>query len=257
MLLSCISLSGCGLQNRPEGRYEPVTEPLAVQQARAYPETVTGRFVSLVDFEDVEDGPRGFEQVELFSIRPDRPEGEHKFVVNITRTGAGAMEVELPAGAQLVFTVPGYRDFTGYSLVSLALYSETVRDDLCVTLTTGSASWTSHRTLVQPGWNTVLVDIQRLQSLDSFDITNVGGIALSFTDAAGPVRFHIDDIMLVDNARELRPVPKGITLRKSGLDYQIALPHRPRPVLLTQHRDGLWRFDGGQRRNPISPRKGR
>ncbi len=254
MLLSWVAVSGCGLQDRrQEGRYEPDREPLALQQARAYPETVTGRFVSLVDFEGAGSGPRGFEQIGLFSIRPDRPEGERRFVVNVTRTGSGAMEVNLPAGSQLVFTVPDYRDFTGYSLVSFALHSETLRDDLCVTLTTGSVAWTSHRTLVLPGWNTVLIDIQRLQSLESFDITNVGEIALSFADAAGPVRFNIDDIMLVDNARQLRPVPKGVTLYKAGLDYKIVLPHRPRPLLLTQHGDGLWRFDGGQITVQLAP----
>lgn len=228
-------------------------QPLALQQVRVYPETVTGRFVSLVDFEDAESGLRGFEQVGLFSIHPRRTEGACRFVVNITRTGAGAMEAHLPKGSRLVFPIPGYRDFTGYSLVSFALYSETLRDDLRMTLTTDSASWTSHRTLVRPGWNTVMIDIRRLQLVPGFDITSVSRIALGFVDAAGPVRFNLDDIMLLDNARKLEPAPKGITLYKSGLDYRITLPHRPRPIVLAQCGDGLWRVGTVQPIVQIAP----
>ncbi|MHC4294040.1 MAG: hypothetical protein ACYSTL_00475 [Planctomycetota bacterium] len=216
VLVMCASLSGCAAPDRPEPPAPPVSPPLvplAFQQLRTYRETVTGRFISLVDFEDTAPH-RGFEQVDWFSIRPHAGAGERKFAVNITRTGAAAMSVALPKGSRLVLSVPYFQDFSGYSLVSFALHSETLRGDLCVTVGTGQASWTSHRTLVAEGWNTVLVDIKRLESLDEFDIENVRTIEFFFADAVGPVRFYLDDILLIDNARELEPVPPGFTVRK-------------------------------------------
>jgi len=221
-------------------------DSIVVQQARAYPETVTGLFVSLVDFEDVRGGPRGFEQVEHFTIRPSAAGAELRFVVNITRTGAGAMAVTLPKGSELVFNIPGFGDFSGYKLLSMAIYSERLRDDLVVSLSTEASSWRSHRRLIKPGWNTVLIDIQHLESRRDFDIAGVQAIGLSFTDAAGPVRFNLDDIMLVDNARELGPTPAGLTVRKSGLTYTLTLPGRDSPLRLAQQTDGLWRLDACQ-----------
>ena len=154
-------LSGCRLSPpvKPPAPPENTPDPLPLQQARAYGETVTGLFVSLVDFEDAHDGPKGHSQVELFSIAPSDKRGRRKFVVNITRTGAGAMEVTLGPGASLAFASPDIHDFTGYTLLTMALYSEALRDDLQVTLVSESGNWTSHRTLLTPGWNNVLVDI--------------------------------------------------------------------------------------------------
>ncbi|KKK72195.1 hypothetical protein LCGC14_2906330 [marine sediment metagenome] len=78
--------------------------PLPVLQQRAYAEAVTGRFVSLADFEPSGLGWRpGHRQLEDFRITP-AGRGRLKFVVNITRTGAGAMQADLPGGASLVWT---------------------------------------------------------------------------------------------------------------------------------------------------------
>ena len=222
----------------------PQIDPLPVQQARAYPETVTGLFLSLADFEDAPDG-RGDEQVEHFAVLPDG-QGGKKFVVNITRTGAGAMEVVLPARAALAFRIPDIHDFTGYTLVSLALYSESLRDDLTVTLVTDAARWTSHRTLLMPGWNNVLIDIRRLERVVGFDVTDVQEMHIAFANAVSPVTFNLDDIMVVDNRRKLTPVPHGAALAKAGLDYTMIVPHRDKPVSIAMGSDGLWRLDAVQ-----------
>lgn len=244
---ACISILGCGVPGEQEPTGPKTSMPaLSVQQAGAYPETVTGKFVCLADFEDDANGLRGSPQVELFFIRPYRPEAKLSFSADLARTGSGAMGVTLPKASELVFVLPGYRNFSSYSLLSMALYSETLRDDLCITVTTGATSWTSNRLLVRPGWNTALFDIQRLKSLPGFDLTSVRRIGLFFADAAGPVRFNLDDILLVDNGRELKPVPKGMRLRKDGLDYTIWLPFRDEPIRLTQGGDGLWRLGSDQ-----------
>jgi len=260
MLAALVPLTGCtGLvgwfeRPAPSGGGSRV-EPLPVQQARAYPKTVTGLFVSLADFED-SPARRGVDQVGLFSTDPSGGEGSRRFVLNITRTGAGAMQVDLAGGAELVFRISHVHDFTPYTLLSMALYSETLRDDLQVTLTTDRASWTSHRTLVRPGWNYVLIDIQRLKSLEDFDSRKVRTLRLAFADAAGPVTFYLDDIMLINNRRLIEPAPPGIQLTKEGLNYTLTLPGRETPLTLSQSPDGLWRLGLDQAVVQLAPRGG-
>jgi len=251
ILAGCLLVGGCSwlrsLTGRGSGGAEPDplrVDPVSVQQVARYPETVTGRFASLADFEDTPGGERGHAQVGQFSVDPDRPDARVRFVVNVTRTGAGALEATLPPGVQLVFHNPMVRDFTGYRLLSMALYSRALRDDLQVTIVTDGASWTSHRTLIRPGWNNVLIDIRRLVDVPRFDIREVRTVRIAFADAAGPVWFNVDDIMVIDNARAIKPTPPGMSLRKDGLNYRLTLPGRSAPVELRQSDDGLWRLEG-------------
>lgn len=235
-----LAVAGCPATPAPPARGLQA-EPLPVQQAKAYPETITKRFVSLVDFEQAPGGPGGNMQVGDFTIEPADQFASRKFVYNITRTGAGAMEVELPARRELVYT-SRWRDFDGYTLLSLAVFSHSLRDDLTVTLVSDGASWTSHRTLVTPGWNNVLIDIQRLAQVPGFNIRSVRSIRIAFADSVGPVGFNLDDIMLIDNRREIAPTPTGVKLTKVGLNYELRLPGIEGPVWLSQHADGLWRL---------------
>ena len=236
---------GAGRQRAAgKGRF-PQPDPLPVQQVKAYPETVTGIFLPLADFEDSPDGRYGRDQVKHFSISPGSGQAACNFVVNQTRTGAGAMEITLPERRQLVFTLPYIRDFAGFSLLSMAVYSPAYRDDLQVTLTSREASWPSHRALLVPGWNTVLFDIRRLWSVKGFDTTDVRTLNIAFTDAAEGVGFNIDDIMLVNNTRVLEPVPAGMKLRREGLDYKLTIGGLAEFVL-AQGPDGLWRLERHQ-----------
>jgi len=225
----------------PAGPAKLYIAPLAVQQAQTYPETVTRRFVSLTDFEGGPDGAR--RQVEQFTFS-ERSNGTRRFIVSDSRTGVGAMEVVLPARVQLIYK-PQLRDFSGYCLLSMAVHSEQVRDDLRVTITTDDATWTSPPTLLYPGWNTVLYDIRRLGRIGDFDIRRIRDVRLEFADAAEPVTFRLDDIMLIDNRRDLT-APAGVTLRKDALDYALALPGLDSPRNLAQDEDGLWRWGEDQ-----------
>jgi hypothetical protein len=250
-LLLLLLVAGCppAPPAAPQNAPALYVAPLPVQQAQAYPETVTRHFVSLADFES-----EPATQVGYFSFagaaRPldpaDKTPPSRKLVVNITRTGAGAMEVVLPPGMTLVFDVPQIHDFSGYSLLSLALYSESVRDDLRVTVASDAASWTSLPTLLQPGWNTVLIDIRRLAELRDFDIHGVRRLKLQFVDAAGAVRFNLDDIMLLENRRQIAPTPLALRLEKNALDYVLTLQNRRSPVEIKQREDGLWRLGADQ-----------
>ncbi len=239
---------GCGPGDEPFAGQDSSLPALVVQQSRAYPETETGMFISLADFEDVPDGDAGHEQVKYFSIATRDEQGALKFAVNITRTGTGALEVSLPPRAVCVFRSPQMYDLTGYTLLSIAMYSESLRDDLRVTLVSASGNWSSGRCLIVPGWNNVLVDIQRLVAAKGFDVREVREIRVDFTDSVGYVTFNIDDIMLIDNTRKIANTPGGISLVKKGLDYELTRQvngdHKKSTQThkLLQGADGLWRW---------------
>ena len=236
------AVGGCVRKPPPPAKEDPLrVDPLPVQQARAYGETVTGLFMSLADFESAPGRAAGHKQVDFFSFSGDSSDNSKRFVVNVTRTGAGAMEVTTGPGVDLVFTIPYLRDFSGQTLLTFALYSESLRDDLRATLSTDSVSWTSHRTLVREGWNYVLIDIQRLADAPQFDITSVRSLRIGFANAIGPVRFNIDDIMLVNNRRTIGGLPRGMTLVKKGLNYALVMPKMDPPMTIAQYNDGLWR----------------
>ena len=156
------------------------------------------------------------------------------------------MDVTLPAGGQLVLDFPAGLDIRPYKLLSMAVYSRSIRDDLTVTIDSDGGSWQSRRVLIQPGWNNVLVDVGRAGQGGSLDASKVRRLSLSFPDAAGAVWFNLDDVILIDNARRIAPAPAGVELFKSGLDYTLRLPGWPRPIRISQGADGLWRAGGIQ-----------
>ena len=210
-----VALLAAGCRRGARRQEEFYLQPLPIQQSQAYPETVTGRFVSLADFEEAPLARQpGHAQVRHFVFRPTGSGAGMKYVVNITRTGAGALEAEMPVGSSLVYRLPEVHDFSEYCLLSMAIYSRSVRDDLRVLLVTDRAGWESHPVLLRTGWNNVLIDIQRLKVLPDFNTRRVREIRLRFAGggkgAAGAVRINLDDIMLIDNRREILPLPEGI-----------------------------------------------
>lgn len=241
--LATLVLGSCTAPPTASDRYR--LDPLAFRQRRAYAEAVGGRFVSLADFEDAPGTP-GYRQINDFSVVGGDSGGSRSFTVNVTATGSGAMGVLLHPGAKLRFDLPDIRNFTGYTLLSVAIHSRQLRDDLEVSLSGPAGEWTSSRRLLRPGWNTVMVDLRKAAGPSGFPLTDVRAIHLRFTDAADDVRFELDDVLLIDNRREISPVPEGIALRKEGLDYLILLPGRDDALWMSQSPDGLWRLGDGQ-----------
>ncbi len=217
---------------------------VTVQQINTYPQVRGSVFVSLADFESSPVRGAGDKQTEHFSFDPGRDSGDHAFTVSVIRTGMGAMRVKLAPDAELVFAVPDVHDFSEYTLLSLSLHHEGFRDDLRVKLVSESGSWTSHPHLVKEGWNTVLVDLRPLRKVAGLDLTRVREIHLTFCDARRGVQFCLDDILLIDNCRVLKPTPAGITLERAGLDYTLTLPGWDEPLRIKQGADGLWRVEG-------------
>jgi hypothetical protein len=240
-------LPGCPEAPKPAGAKPkpPRVDPLPIQQVRAYPEAATGMFLPLADFENTFDARRGSEQLQHFAITP-AGDGAGCSFVDRARTGAGAMEVTLPPGQHLVFTLPDVRDFADYSLLSMAFYSTAFRDDLLVTLATRKESQQLHRVLLRPGWNNVMFDIRPLRDAKGFDVADVRTLQIAFAEAGAPVVFTIDDIMLINNGRVLEPAPLGVTLRRDGLDYRVTFSDEHADFRLVQGADGLWRLGGYQ-----------
>ena len=196
---------------KPEQADEFYLQPLPVQQKQAYSETITGRFVSLADFENSPILGKGFEQVKHFSFSPPEA-GEKKFVVNITRTGTGALEAAVPPKSSLVYNMSDVHDFSDYTLLMLVIYSRGIRDDLTIRVSTDEAGWESLPVLLREGWNNVLIDLARLKAMKDFRTRGVRSVSLGFSNSSEPVVINIDDIMLIDNRREIKPVPEGISL---------------------------------------------
>lgn len=247
VVLALALAAGCRMRpDRPEPAEAHVL-PLQIQQRRVYPETVTGRFVSLVDFEDnALLGERGYEHVGRFAIDGPGRGAERKFVVNVTRTGVGALEANIPPGAALLHRVSQIHDFSRYTLLAMAVYSRDIRDDLRIRIATDRAAWESLPVLLRAGWNNVRIDLHRLQALKDFDARGVRSIRLWFAAAGSPVRINLDDVMLINNRREIAPLLAGMRLVKAGLDYELSLPHRPEPIAIRQGDDGLWRLGAEQ-----------
>jgi hypothetical protein len=268
-----VCLAGCQ-GPKPPPKDEFFLQPLPVQQLQAYPETVTGRFVSLADFEDSPLlGQLAQQQVEAFSIEsaglgstgvppvpsdptggtpvlPTQSGGQVAYTLKTSRTGVGAMTVVLPPGASLVYKPGALHNFSDYRLLQVALRSEDIRDDLTVELVSEKGRWRSGPVLLRPGWNNVQIDLQRLGERD-FDPKAVGQVRLSFASADKPVSLVLDDLMLIDNQRKITPTPPGMEIIKSGLDYEIRYagtnqgPQAP-PIRLAQGGDGLWRLGDQQ-----------
>ena len=262
----CLCVVGSCLPSAPRAESPP---PTPVLQAKVYEETVTGQFVSMIDFEDAPGREPGHAQLRHFrfdpgstGVSPVDPDhrrdacattGQMKYVVNVTRTGVGAMEVELPAGRSLVYKLSEVHNLSEYTLLAMAIHISSIRDDLRVHIGTDLAGWESLPLLLRPGWNHVLIDLQRLKSLPDFSPKGVREVRLRLADALGPVQFHLDDIMLIDNRRDVAGVPGGMKLSKSGMDYELRVPHWPEPFRIRQGDDGLWRMGTRQVSLAVSP----
>jgi hypothetical protein len=254
-LLALCAASGCErflgspappAQTAQAASASPRAVPLPLQQVRAYPELASGAFLTLADFEDAPGLQTGRSQVDGFRLLPvDDPNGR-RYVVHVTRTGVGAMEVLLPPQSALVFADLPIRDFSPYTLLSMAVHSQTVRDDLQVVLGSQKGSRVWPCMLLKPGWNTVLVDIQHLAEDAGFDAAAVKTIGLALADASGPERLYLDDILLVENSRLIQPSPEGLRLSRVGTDYRLELRGRRQAIVLSQSAEGLWRLGADQ-----------
>jgi len=236
-------LAGCAGPTPPAPPSPAAGEPLTVQQRRAYREAAAGTFVSLADFEPTTaEGLRRTDQVRHFAVTGG---GTCREVLDVTRTGTAALAVTLEPAAALTCTLPAVRDLRPYTLLSVAIHLDEIRDDLRVTLGDGDGRWHSRRRLVRPGWNTVLIDLNDLRGVDAIDLGRVRTLTFGFVDAVEPVAFGLDDILLIDNRRYVKNTPEGLTLMVDGLSLTLRAAGGDW-IRFRAGGDGLWRPDGAQ-----------
>jgi hypothetical protein len=242
-----VAVAGCTPSSAPAPVKSPAAPPasaagasLELQREKAYPDLPPGQRIILVDFENSAAG-KGYDQLRRFSFTPQEKSGQCRYVVNVTRTGAGALQASLAPGATLLLEVPSDADFISCGLLSMALRMPYIRDDLTVTLVGETTTWTAPRVLVKNGWNHVLVDVSRAGKGGDFDLRGVQFVGLSFPSASGDVAFTLDDVMLCPAERNITPSPRGMTVRRIGNDYELTRSSPSDIVGIAQSADGLWR----------------
>lgn len=257
-------LVGCSGQvgQPPSGSGEPEAfriEPTAVQQRRAHPETITGRFFSVLDFEPREDftgpvvtsaqpgssaGPLpqpGHRQMSRLRIEP-KGRGFTRHTLAITHTGTGAVEAALRPDAMMTIDLPPLGDARRFTLLSLAVHVYEPRDDLVLTLQDGQDTWTSQPRSLNAGWTIVSIDLASIAGSGSVDLRSLQRLTLTFAQAESMTPFGLDDVLLIDNRRDIPGTPDGLTVQRVGLGYEIAPKGWSEPLKFAPDSDGLHRL---------------
>ena len=182
--------------------------------------------------------------LDYLSILPETSSSSFQIISDQTRTGTGAMSIKLDKGSKLCYRLPESIDISHYTLLSMAVHSARPRGDLSITLTSVSGTHQVPKCCLVPGWNDVQVDLSKSKQWQNFSSEKFTGLELTFLAAGGTVKIIMDDIALSDNRTSITPVPDGLTLYKTGLNYAIHITGNKAPVLLTRHDDTLWRLDG-------------
>ncbi|MBI5722364.1 MAG: hypothetical protein HZA50_00235 [Planctomycetes bacterium] len=229
------------------GLWQAGPDPLAAEKGRAYSEAGGGLFITLADFEDRPGGLTGRQQVGYFRLDPPGPGNKLSFGQAGGRTGKGCMAFAIQGGCRLRMIVRADRDiFTGHTLLEMAVESSAFRDDFRICLASAKGQRFSPPMLLVPGWNDVAVDLRKPAAADGdFDLGSVKEIILSFDDPE-PFEGRLDDVMLLDNRRQISPCPAGWTVGKQGLDYSIISPDGQFRLDVVRSADGLWRLGENQ-----------
>lgn len=220
-----------------------------IDPAAACPETIPGNYLWLADFEETSTRSAA-EQVRHFRVESEAEEDRIFLVSDRAHTGEGSAKITLSPGGRLVFSRSISPSDVEFTFLSMAVYSEVFRDDLCLTVTLGGKERRFPPSLIEPGWNIVLFDIRFLRP-SGFEPSVEIKLLVEFSDAAGAMEIGLDDLMLVDNVRELAGTPEGIRVARNGLDYVLSIRGWDFPMALRQGEDGLWRLSEGRIRLQI------
>jgi len=206
--LSAIVLLGCGQVFRAPALAPPSPQPLAA----VYPDAAGGRVAIVADFEQPERA--GFFRTEPASGRtwcaPSR--------LRARRTGSIALRVHLEAASdQLIATNlpagrgPGFvRDWTPYNLLIMSVYSPRPVLALAFEVRSGGEDAEVFRRddfVLTQGWNVLRVDLGEVGG--HVDLRDVRQLRWMVPQLAGPIDLYLDDLILVDNRRDLLGSPQG------------------------------------------------
>lgn len=209
--VACLFLSSCGpdLAGRPYTRdLAPTLERLVTTYAD---DLATKRFEIVAVFE------QPAEQA-LFRLDPPGPVGAVGISTERARpeTGAGALKMSLSDPSQRVvcadsagaaWSLP--RDWSKYHLLLMSVFSPRKLSGFQFAARSGpdlTLAYQHPRMALEPGWNLLRIDLGDLG--EQIDLADVRELRFGCDPLDSPVDLYLDDLILVDNARDVFVTPE-------------------------------------------------
>ncbi len=233
-----IVLTGCLAVVLPGGcptgsPYNRVLEPVADRLLKAYPDLSTGRFLIVADFETIEQGA-------IFRILP--PTAAGYVGINPERakpeTGAGSLKVHLTGREQELvaedigqgsWTLP--KDWSRFHLFLFSVYSPRPVAGAVFAARSGvekTRDYVQRGIVLREGWNVVRIDVGDLA--ERIDTSDVRQLRFGWPHLDGPIDLYFDDMVLVDNAKDVLGTPSGqpgdLYVRSEGRRFRVGVNER-------------------------------
>ncbi len=224
--------SGC---TPPPVQITDTSGPKALDRfVAAYPEDlVSKRFQVVADFEE----PK---QAGLFRREPDRDAQAVQITTARARqdTGAGALRVSLLNSSQQVVVADApesqwslHADWAPYQLLLISVYSPRDQGGFRFSIRSGMNTplvYQHTRTFLKSGWNQLRIDLGDVA--EAIYLGDVREMRFWCDPLDSPIELYLDDIILVDNSRELvaNPgnTPGELSLKSAGRRLMVTAAER-------------------------------
>ncbi len=201
-------IAGCP----PAARYHRPLEPVADRLVRTYPDLASGRFLSVADFESIDQGA-------IFRLIPPTAAGYVGIVPERARpeTGAGSLKVRFTSGEQELvvedvsqgqWTLP--RDWTPFHLFLVSIHAPRPLTGAAFTARSGTdkpREYQQKGIVLREGWNLVKIDIGDMA--ERIDTADIRQLRFGCPHLEDPVDLYFDDMVLADNAKNVLGSPSG------------------------------------------------
>ena len=180
------------------------------QQKKVYFEAKTGKFYELFH-----SGKRSFGQLSLHGFEVDQIEK-----TSDCKTGSQSWAIKIEPAQVLRVEINDSISCKPFLLGLLGAKFKNYRNDLQISFVyadDAKITWSNLQT--KPGWNEILVDLQEKRDSKLFD-ADIKAVEISFTNSKSPVEIKLNDILLVNNSKNLFDV-KGLKIRRSGLGWSV------------------------------------
>ncbi|UCD27574.1 MAG: hypothetical protein JSV03_10700, partial [Planctomycetota bacterium] len=191
--------------------YKRDLEPTTERLIKAYQDLESKRFQVLADFENPD-------QQSLF--RMESPERTSEIQISTERarreTGVGSLKMQMFRSSQQIVAADSpeakwafYRDWSKYHLLIFSVYSPRKLAGFTFSVSSGTdlhLTYKHSRILLEQGWNLIRIDLGDLQDL--IDLGDVRRMRFWCEVLDTPIDLYLDDLILVDNSREVFSSPE-------------------------------------------------
>ncbi|MCH7813876.1 MAG: hypothetical protein IID40_07630 [Planctomycetes bacterium] len=222
-------LSGCdGLIPAPR------TQPGQFDRLMAaYPDSASGRFWVLADFEQI----KHYSLFHVFS-HSGRAECSASLNAGVADTGRRCLRVTLadPLDALLIDNEHAQewalkRDWREFRLLLLAIHSSADATPLELSLEAGPEGRgviVQSRSMLHKGWNVLRLDLA--EAAENLPLDQMRRIRLSLPEAQEPTELLLDDLLLIDNRRDVfgsfEDLDQGLYVRREGRRWNVGAAGR-------------------------------